>query len=609
MGLTYNPLIFSGFDMSGTGGGGSGANSHLSNLISPIQIPDGVNLAPLNTNAADIGDLTHRFANAYFSNVFAGNINGYINDISGGAISLQGGNTVGQNIGGQVTIVGGQGFAGDGGDVLVQPGPGSTAGARLRLKSAPGATNTVGQVWTATDTSGAGDWMNASSGANQSLSNLTNPTSINQDLRFAGTGTIFTPAGSSLILQTANNFAGTAGRIDLDPGLDGSPTGRGQIRLFTNDLIIQTDNFTTIRTQDSVNAGLNIQTGSPGGVAQSGSLGFKTGDTGSGNSGSISLTIGSTSGTKGTINLKDGSESLGAGAIWTLQDTAGTGHWQAAGSSGANTSLSNLTSPTALNQDLIWASATPGTLQTFDQSGGLGTQNLTIRTGSSSNNTSGALLVESGPGTGTFGGSGNATFQSGNSAGQSGDVFVLSGTSGNGDNSGVVTVASSPGAGSGSSSGNIDIHSGTNTGTGSSGNILLTVGTTTGTRGNFKFLKTGVASVSGQVWTASATDGTGYWANALENRFRIVTTTTSISASTDYKVLANQPGGGSFNLNLPAGVQGLSFVLAQSSGNTATVTISPNGGDVLDANIQAIFNNNLPVPVCFDSGSGTWYAI
>jgi len=45
-----------------------------------------------------------------------------------------------------------------------------------------------------------------------------------------------------------------------------------------------------------------------------------------------------------------------------------------------------------------------------------------------------------------------------------------------------------------------------------SGDISLLIGTASGTQGSIKFLKSGVASVVGQVWTATATDGSGYWA-------------------------------------------------------------------------------------------------
>lgn len=60
--------------------------------------------------------------------------------------------------------------------------------------------------------------------------------------------------------------------------------------------------------------------------------------------------------------------------------------------------------------------------------------------------------------------------------------------------------------------GNINLLTG-NSATGDSGGISLTIGPANGTQGSFKFLKDGVASVAGQVWTASDVDGTGYWAD------------------------------------------------------------------------------------------------
>ena len=51
-------------------------------------------------------------------------------------------------------------------------------------------------------------------------------------------------------------------------------------------------------------------------------------------------------------------------------------------------------------------------------------------------------------------------------------------------------------------------------GTGNSGGINAIIGTSLGgTQGDFKFLKSGVAPTIGDVWTASAVDGTGYWAS------------------------------------------------------------------------------------------------
>jgi hypothetical protein len=51
-------------------------------------------------------------------------------------------------------------------------------------------------------------------------------------------------------------------------------------------------------------------------------------------------------------------------------------------------------------------------------------------------------------------------------------------------------------------------------GVGNSGGFAVSLGSASGTQGQFSFLKQGVPSVVGQVWTASDTTGTGYWAPA-----------------------------------------------------------------------------------------------
>lgn len=49
---------------------------------------------------------------------------------------------------------------------------------------------------------------------------------------------------------------------------------------------------------------------------------------------------------------------------------------------------------------------------------------------------------------------------------------------------------------------------------GNSGNVELLVGTAGGTQGDFRFHKLGTTTTVGHVWTASSTDGKGYWAVA-----------------------------------------------------------------------------------------------
>lgn len=119
-----------------------------------------------------------------------------------------------------------------------------------------------------------------------------------------------------------------------------------------------------------------------------------------------------------------------------------TGSWvqMSAAEGMANLTLSNLTSPTAVNQNLIFDTGTSATLQTMDDAAG-STQNLTINSGApGSGFSSGAVSLFSGSATGP---------------GTSGSVSVSSGSTVNGN------------------SGNISLSVGTPSGTGTAGYILL----------------------------------------------------------------------------------------------------------------------------------------
>lgn len=88
---------------------------------------------------------------------------------------------------------------------------------------------------------------------------------------------------------------------------------------------------------------------------------LKTGDASAGDSGAIKLETGTASGTRGKIQFLDGTEGT-PGDVWTSIDAFGNGAWvTGGGGGGANTALSNLVSPTAINQDLL-----PGSADSFD---------------------------------------------------------------------------------------------------------------------------------------------------------------------------------------------------------------------------------------------------
>lgn len=400
----------------------------------------------------------------------------------------------------------------------------------------------------------------------------------------------------------------------------------------------------------------------------------------------------------------------------SAQDAATKNYVDNADALAANKTLSNLTNPTAINQDLVSGVVATWVVRTANQIGATASQGVVFRSGDLVNGTSGQANLRSGnaSGTGASGGvtvnsgtvaatsalpSGNMSFISGTNAGSgasgnllvgsgnqtgtgaSGSVLVSSGnsTTASGNitaQTGIVSagatasgsvvlrtgaqngtgISGSPIIASGNSaagsSGSVFISTGNlASGGGISGNIDFTTGTSTGTRGGvrvfsraFELHSDGAApqpmfffdadnsnwvgfvapNVVGAnvVWQLPAADGSANQvlktsgANVLSfgdamsgpqiATIRVVTGTDTVLANADYKILCNASAG-AFDLNLPAGVDGQTFVLSQASVNAGTFTIQPNGGDVIDANVQSIFNTNQPVPITFVAG--VWYAI
>lgn len=390
--------------------------------------------------------------------------------------------------------------------------------------------------------------------ANKALSNLTNPTAINvpllpnsdtgQDL-----GAINSRWNSGYIVALRSNDGAATINIENRQILDALGT-----------VIAKWDDGTFSSGNDN-----SVQLGEPGNVWQSAAITTVN---------SSNVTANSSLETQGSVKFGSGSGT--ANQVWTSSDTIGSGNWTdgflitnlnaltaltgdvtasghgsvaatvaklqgvaiattsptsaqiltynstlakwnpetASGGGGATTTLNNIGS-TAMSADLVWASGTTGLLGTANRTSAQ-SADLTVQTGSSSDNTSGNFLAQSGSGTGTFGGSGTATFKSGNSAGLSGDAFFVSGNGANGNGSGNVMVSSGTATGNGSVAGDVTVTTGAKTGTGGNGgNIMLTVGTSASTQGVFKFLKAGTTTTAGSIWTASSTDGTSYFTNAL----------------------------------------------------------------------------------------------
>lgn len=154
--------------------------------------------------------------------------------------------------------------------------------------------------------------------ANTTLSNLTSPTAIPQDLLSAVSNTY--NFGSTVNLW-ANIYGTTivAGNQALNMnGSKTTPSGATSVpSLFT---VFQNGKLAVFSASDA-----NADT------IQTGNLYLNTGNktAGTGNSGDIEIYIGtSAGGTRGKIRKKDGSEGT-AGHVWTSTDTTGGGAWSA----------------------------------------------------------------------------------------------------------------------------------------------------------------------------------------------------------------------------------------------------------------------------------------
>ncbi len=198
--------------------------------------------------------------------------------------------------------------------------------------------------------------------------------------------------------------------------------------------------------------------------------------------------------------------------------------------SGANPSLSNLTSPTAINQDLVFGSGQFGRISTVSEPS-ISTQGLEITTGTSSGNNNGGISIHSADVASIGASSGDVNINPGSGlsdaggpyAGNGGDLNLSGGgmVNPNGEVGGIVnlltpTFSGTEGA-NGFSSGALNIKTGTagaNAGvsgditiqTGDSpvqtaGSITIKTGATGGTQGSISLLsQPGFAGVQGDIF-------------------------------------------------------------------------------------------------------------
>jgi len=159
--------------------------------------------------------------------------------------------------------------------------------------------------------------------ANQALSNLTNPTAINQNL-LPGTNATLNLGSTTDVF--ANIFSETFTVID-------GTTTYGSLLFGTTTPSGATANLALATGSNLLNIGIFTASRST-----TGNINIETGVASSGNSGNLNFITGTATGTRGSIVFQDGSQGT-AGNVWTSTDTTGKGHW-ASVSSGTVTSVS-----------------------------------------------------------------------------------------------------------------------------------------------------------------------------------------------------------------------------------------------------------------------------
>lgn len=203
-------------------------------------------------------------------------------------------------------------------------------------------------------------------GANATLSNLTSPTAVNQDLLMNAGRTLRVPNNTAIIGRNAanssnfnlalvnasdeivlgSNLANTkmASTNVLPNGATGSLGGPSNIwNLYVNNVntaLTWPSNNATLRTAAAATTNPMIMTSGVSSAGVSGSITIGSGNATGGNSGSITLAVGSSTATRGDIIFQDGSQGT-IGHIWTSIGVNGEGEWQANSPTVADNSITN----------------------------------------------------------------------------------------------------------------------------------------------------------------------------------------------------------------------------------------------------------------------------
>lgn len=497
MGFTFDPLVYSGLVVQGVSAGSVGDVHWKAPVANAAALPASLNLTGDVRVTLDTGNLWEWNGSAWFLPAIPYSEKGAAN----GVATLDGvGHVPLSQLPSSVVEFKGNWSAATNTPTLAN---GTGVSGWFYIVTASGTVNFgAGPITFAT-----GDWVmydgsvwfradNFTGYANAFLSNLASPTAINQNL-LPGTDNSITLGSSSKTLSTitTHNLNG--------PNASGFPGGPAQIALSDNMSLTTAYGSMTFTTQKydgaaPINITSNVgflNAGSP-----TGAITIASSPTGAGDpTGNVTLQTGTTAGTRGHIILNGGSIDAVSSQIHNVvdpssaQDAATKNYID---SNFANTTLSNLTSPTAINQDLLFDNVAAYNISIASSTGNGKT--LTIKAGDTSAVHNGGLLN-------LFGGDAPS--------GKQGGPVSISGGQGFNQHGGVVTI--SGGASDNSHGGDIFINGGAPANTGNGGSITLNAsggGPTSGIGGSININAAGSSTdVAGDInfITSTGISGTG----------------------------------------------------------------------------------------------------
>lgn len=340
-------------------------------------------------------------------------------------------------------------------------------------------------------------------------------------------------AGQALVTDGAGNLSFASASFNggtISNALTINAPGSGQV----NALILSSNDNTTmiLKNTGAGTAGLFI--GNSGGASADYQIINLDGGV---------LSVGSNTGSV----ILPASGSAASGRFLKTTDNSGTIQWADIPASGANQDLSNLTNPTAINQNLIFNTGTNVQILGADNSN----FNMKVATGDNAGGATGNLLLASGEASAVAASSGTAIFKSGDQSGggaASGSTTVSSGNTSISGNSGITNIRS--GNAASGNSGDINVAPGTASGT--VGRILLSAAiqlpstvTTTGTTGNQTINKpSGTVNIAAAGTTVTVTNSLVTASSIVMAILRTNDTTATIKNVV--------PASGSFVVNLGA---------------------------------------------------------